>query len=56
VYNYLTGKSVLNMGIPKCYHYGTEKGFNIMVMDALGPSLEDLFKYCGQRFKLKTVL
>jgi len=44
------------MGIPKCYFYGTEKYFNIMIMDVLGPSLEDLFKFCDMRLKLKTVL
>lgn len=44
------------IGIPAVKYFGVEGDFNVMVMDLLGPSLEDLFNYCGRKFSVKTVM
>ncbi|EIE25163.1 casein kinase I, partial [Coccomyxa subellipsoidea C-169] len=57
MYLILQGKD----GIPEVHRYGTgleHSGGNgsFMVMDLLGPSLKNIFKSCGRKFDLKTVL
>lgn len=44
------------VGIPKIKWYGVEGDYNVLVMDLLGKSLEDLFVQCHRKFTLKTVL
>ncbi|RNF24905.1 casein kinase I [Trypanosoma conorhini] len=43
------------VGIPRVYYYSLESDYGVLVMDLCGPSLEDLFNYCGRRFSVKTV-
>ncbi|KAF5367102.1 hypothetical protein D9758_003955 [Tetrapyrgos nigripes] len=43
------------LGVPQVYYFGQEGLHNVLVMDLLGPSLEDVFKMCGRKFSVKTV-
>lgn len=44
------------LGVPKAYFFGQEGVHNVLVIDLLGPSLEDLFDWCGRKFSTKTVV
>lgn len=41
---------------PKVYWCGKVEEYNAMVMDLMGPSLDDLFQFCHNKFTVKTVL
>ncbi|KAJ3036433.1 serine/threonine protein kinase, partial [Rhizophlyctis rosea] len=45
-----------DVGIPRVLWSGTERGCNLLAMDLLGPSLNELMSFCGHKFTLKTVL
>jgi len=46
----------LAAGIPNIKWFGVEGDYNVLVMDLLGPSLEEMFNFCSRKLSLKTVL
>ncbi|XP_050891249.1 uncharacterized protein LOC127096743 [Lathyrus oleraceus] len=52
LYNILKGGS----GIPRMKWFGTDGDYNVLVLELMGPSLEDLLYYCEGKFSLKSVL
>lgn len=43
-------------GIPKIYWSGVQDDFNVLVIEMLGPNLENLFALCNRQFSLKTTI
>lgn len=43
-------------GIANMKWCGLDGDDNALIIDLLGPSLEDLYVYCGRKFSLKTVI
>ncbi|KAI8915925.1 casein kinase-1 [Gorgonomyces haynaldii] len=41
-------------GVPNVYYFGQEGLHNVLCIDLLGPSLEDLFDLCHRKFSIKT--
>lgn len=47
---------IMAAGVPNIKWFGVEGDYNTLVMDLLGPSLEDLFNFCSRKLSLKSVL
>ena len=46
---------ILNVaGIPTVYYFGQEGLHNVLCMELLGPSLEDLFDICHRKLSIKS--
>ena len=44
------------LGFGRIYDYGLHDTSYYMVMDLMGPSLNDLMNFCGNKFSLKSTL
>jgi serine/threonine protein kinase len=56
LYKHLNSVNPSTSGLPSVYWYGTEGENNILVMDLLGASLEDLLTRQRRPFSVKTVV
>jgi len=44
------------IGVPEILWHGSAAGFNVIVMEMLGPTLEDLYNTCSRKFSMKTMI
>jgi len=44
------------IGVPEVFWSGTDMEYNVMAIELLGSSVEDIFRSVGRRFSMKTVL
>ena len=50
VYKSLEGES----GFPRLYWSGSEGDYNVMVLELLGPNIDDLMQICNKKFSIST--
>jgi hypothetical protein len=56
IYEFLLYKKIASRcNIPSVYWFGTEDGFNALVLEYLGPSLEDHFSSSNFKFTVNYV-
>ena len=56
IYDYLMKDPEYSDHIPKMHYAGFYEDGQVLVLDQLGESLQELFELCGRSFSLKTVL
>lgn len=57
VYLYFDSQpNIKGQSFPRVIDYLTIAHENIMIIEHLGPNIEQLFNFCGRKFSLKTVL